>query len=247
MQIAYLSRLVMSLSASLPVSLPPAPELASDADAMQEPEQSAAPDVAAGIALSSMRLQGDSHLCAPLVGGDGDDNDEILADSQPYQHVSNSENEDADDLEEEEDDWEGVPNDMGDGDTGVDTAPSTAQSIGGIDTITSTIPNTESEFAPDGPPVLTKEEEKHVDEVASQILMAQLVDAPWITSELPHAVVEEIIQRVMKQNTASYKYDYLPCIIYVPKEDFDLWVMKDGHDHFFKWNFKRLTKSLTGL
>ncbi|KAF9274652.1 hypothetical protein BGZ74_004284, partial [Mortierella antarctica] len=173
-----------------------------------------------------MRLQDDSHLCAPLVGGNGDDDDEILVDSQPYQYVSDSENKDADDLEEEEDSWEGVTNDMGDGDTGVDTAPSTAQSISGIDTITSTIPDTESEFAPDGPPVLTKEEEKHADEVASQILMAQLVDAPWITSELPDTVIEEIIQRVMKQNTASYKYDYLPHIIYVPEEDFDLWVNK---------------------
>ncbi|KAG0313623.1 hypothetical protein BG000_005820, partial [Podila horticola] len=99
---------------------------------------------------------------------------------------------------------------------------------------------------PDGPPVLTKEEEKRADEVASQILMAQLVDTPWITSELPDAVIEEIVRKTLRQNPASYRYDYLPRIIYVPEEDFDLWVTKDRHDHFFEWNFEKLTKSSTG-
>ncbi|KAF9080279.1 hypothetical protein BGX23_002374 [Mortierella sp. AD031] len=123
--------------------------------AMQEPEQSVAIDVVGdgGIALSGVTFQDDSHLCAPLAGYDGDvDDDEVLEDPQPYQYVSDSEQEDSDGLKEEEDD-----------------------------------------YAPDGPPVLIKEEEKRADE-----------------------------------------------------EDFELWVEKDGHDHFFEWNFEKLIKSSTG-
>jgi hypothetical protein len=64
-------------------------------------------------------------------------------------------------------------------------------------------------------------------------MMAQLAEAPWIISEVPNGVIEEIVARSLKQNTGSYQYNYLPRIFYFPEEDFALWLSKDGHDHFF--------------
>ncbi|KAG0195456.1 hypothetical protein BGX33_003273, partial [Mortierella sp. NVP41] len=100
--------------------------------ATQEPEHSVAIDVVGGggIALSDVTFQDDSHLCAPLAGyDDDDDDDEALEDPQPYQYVSDSEQEDSGGLKEEEDDWQGVLDDPVDGDIGVEAASSTIHSI----------------------------------------------------------------------------------------------------------------------
>ncbi|KAG0211581.1 hypothetical protein BGX33_004183 [Mortierella sp. NVP41] len=156
--------------------------------AMQEPEQSVAIDVVGdgGIALSGVTFQDDTHLCAPLAGydddDDDDDDDEALEDPQLYQYVSDSEQEDSGGLREEEDDWQGVLDDL---------------LMGTLDPEANPVP---VDFAdtPDGPPVLTKEEEKRADEIASQILMAQLVEAPWFKSELPNAVIQEIVERAQR-------------------------------------------------
>ncbi|KAG0276989.1 hypothetical protein BGZ97_009980, partial [Linnemannia gamsii] len=76
---------------------------------------------------------------------------------------------------------------------------------------------------PEDHPNLSKEEEEHADKVVSQVLMEQLDDAPWIKSEIPDVEIQKIVERSEKQSPNAFKYDYLPRVIFVPEDDFELW------------------------
>ncbi|KAK3838210.1 MAG: hypothetical protein J3R72DRAFT_476581 [Linnemannia gamsii] len=228
------------------MSLPLTHELVPDKtveNTMTEAEQRVSINVtSSGIALSAMK--DDAHLCAPLAEDDDDDDDDEPTDPQPYQYVSDSEKDDTDDLEEK-DDWQVAPDETGDINFEAEAAPSITPSIVGADPTAIAAPEDFTDM-PDDPPVLTKEEEIYADEIASLILKGQLVDAPWIKSDLPDADIVAIVQRTQRQNPAAYSYDYLPRVFHVSEEDFDLWLEKDGHDHFFEWNLEKHMKASTG-
>ncbi|KAF9189780.1 hypothetical protein BGZ49_003774, partial [Haplosporangium sp. Z 27] len=81
-------------------------------------------------------------------------------------------------------------------------------------------------------PMLSKEAESTAYNLTRELLTAELADCPWIQSTLSMEVIQEIVDHL----SIETKYDYLPRVFYVDKEDFDLWRAKDSDDHFFRWN-----------
>lgn len=183
------------------------------------------------------------------MGPIDDDNDEELADPQPYQYLSDSEKEDVEadiDLGDDDDDddgWLGVPGDDGYNDS---AAASIAADTAAIDVAVGAEIAFDDTYVPTDPQELTEEEKKRADELATDILSNQLADAPWVVSSLADDEIDGIVEKNRRQNSNSFQYDYRPRIFFVPEDDFDLWVRKDGHDHFFEWNFEGNHRSSTG-
>jgi hypothetical protein len=75
--------------------------------------------------------------------------------------------------------------------------------------------------------------------------MEMLDGAPWIKSETD-VEIQKIVERSEKQSPNAYKYDYLPRVIFVPNDDFVLGVKRNGHDHFYEWNYNTQWKSSAG-
>ncbi|KAF9085810.1 hypothetical protein BGX27_003362, partial [Mortierella sp. AM989] len=80
------------------------------------------------------------------------------------------------------------------------------------------------------PPELDHSANNRADEITTEILSSQLDDYDWIKSTVDDDTIKSIVAR-----SRTHGYDYLPRVFYIDKQDFDVWLEQDGHDHFFEW------------
>ncbi|KAF9100935.1 hypothetical protein BGX27_000176 [Mortierella sp. AM989] len=81
------------------------------------------------------------------------------------------------------------------------------------------------------PPELNQAANDRLVEITTEILSSQLNDYDCIKSTVDDDTTKSIVAR-----SRTHRYNYLPRIFYVDKQDFDAWLEQDGHDQFFEWN-----------